>query len=144
MLLILIWKGPETGCYLAGPPSPARAARKEWNPLYLWKNVPTVSSESNQTLRIIYNVLVGHTDWGAESIVLLRLCCSLIRSKLDYSCALWTYVFHWRLSAHLLLVFSGSTWIFCDFSSVKMFVNYAMKVMQKFQILQTLFDLFVS
>ena len=33
MLLILIWKGPETGCYLAGAPSPARAARKEWNPL---------------------------------------------------------------------------------------------------------------
>ena len=28
--------------------------------------------------------VVGHTDWGADRIVLLRLYCSLIRSKLDY------------------------------------------------------------
>ena len=30
--------------------------------------------------------VVGHTDWGADRIVLLHLYCSLVRSKLDYGC----------------------------------------------------------
>ena len=33
--------------------------------------------------------VVGHTDWGADRTVLLRLYRSLIRSKLDYACIVW-------------------------------------------------------
>ena len=33
--------------------------------------------------------VVGHTDWGADRIVLLRLYCSLVRSKLDYRCIVY-------------------------------------------------------
>ena len=33
--------------------------------------------------------LVGHTDWGADRIVLLRLYRSLVRSKLDYGCIVY-------------------------------------------------------
>ena len=33
--------------------------------------------------------VVGHTDWGADRIVLLRLCGSLVRSKLDYGCIVY-------------------------------------------------------
>jgi hypothetical protein len=30
--------------------------------------------------------LVAHTDWGADSMTLLRLCRSMVRLKLDYGC----------------------------------------------------------
>ena len=33
--------------------------------------------------------VVGHTDWGADRIVLLRLYSSLVRSKLDYGCIVY-------------------------------------------------------
>ena len=33
--------------------------------------------------------VVGHTDWGADRIVLLRLYCSLVHSKLDYGCIVY-------------------------------------------------------
>ena len=33
--------------------------------------------------------VVGHTDWGADRIVLLRLYRSLVRSKLDYRCIVY-------------------------------------------------------
>ena len=33
--------------------------------------------------------VVGHTDWGANHIVLLRLYRSLVRSKLDYGCTMY-------------------------------------------------------
>ena len=33
--------------------------------------------------------VVGHTDWGADRIVLLRLYRSLVRSKLDYGCIVY-------------------------------------------------------
>ena len=33
--------------------------------------------------------VVGHTDWGADRTVLLRLYRSLVRSKLDYGCIVW-------------------------------------------------------
>ena len=32
---------------------------------------------------------MGHTDWGADRIVLLRLCCLLVHSKLDYGCIVY-------------------------------------------------------
>ena len=32
---------------------------------------------------------MGHTDWGADCIVLLRLFRSLVRSKLDYGCIVY-------------------------------------------------------
>ena len=64
--------------------------------------------------------VVGHTDWGADRIVLLRLYRSLVRSKLDYGCIVYGSArrlilkqldpihiraceSHWVLSAHLLL-----------------------------------------
>ena len=34
--------------------------------------------------------VVGHTDWGADRTVLLRLYRSLVRSKLDYACIVWS------------------------------------------------------
>ena len=30
--------------------------------------------------------VVDHTDWGADKVVILRLYCGLVRSKLDYGC----------------------------------------------------------
>ena len=33
--------------------------------------------------------VVGHTDWGADRIVLLHLYCSLVHSKLDYGCIVY-------------------------------------------------------
>ena len=33
--------------------------------------------------------VVGHTDWGADHIVLLRLYCLLVHSKLDYGCIVY-------------------------------------------------------
>ena len=30
--------------------------------------------------------IVGHTDWGVDKVVLLRLYRALVRSKLDYGC----------------------------------------------------------
>ena len=33
--------------------------------------------------------VVGHTDWGADHIILLCLYCSLVRSKLDYGCIVY-------------------------------------------------------
>ena len=33
--------------------------------------------------------VVGHTNWGADRTVLLRLYRSLVRSKLDYGCIVW-------------------------------------------------------
>ena len=62
--------------------------------------------------------VVGHTDWGADRIVLLRLYRSLVRSKLDALCKdrpvgrFWNswirsttraYVSRWVPSVHLLL-----------------------------------------
>ena len=64
--------------------------------------------------------VVGHTDWGADRIILLRLYRSLVRSKLDYGCIVYGSArrlilkqldpihiraceLHWVLSTHLLL-----------------------------------------
>ena len=33
--------------------------------------------------------VVGHTDWGADKSTLLKLYRTLVRSKLDYGCAVW-------------------------------------------------------
>ena len=33
--------------------------------------------------------VVGHTDWGADKSTLLKLCRTLVRSKLDYGCAVY-------------------------------------------------------
>ena len=57
--------------------------------------------DTKLTLKITFNTLkppvrtldilrvVGHTDWGADRIILLCLCCSLVRSKLDYGCIVY-------------------------------------------------------
>ena len=33
--------------------------------------------------------VVGHTDWGADKVVLLHLYCALVRSKLHYGCIIY-------------------------------------------------------
>jgi hypothetical protein len=33
--------------------------------------------------------VVAHTDWGADSVTLLRLYCSHVRSKFDYGCVVY-------------------------------------------------------
>ena len=57
-----------------------------------------LSSTLNLLFKITFNTLkpalgilhvVGHTDWGAYRIVLLRLYRSLVRSKLDYRCIVY-------------------------------------------------------
>ena len=65
--------------------------------------------------------VVGHTDWGADRIILLRLYHSLVCSKFDYGCILYgsahvsiqkknwiqstirAFKSRWVISAHLLL-----------------------------------------
>ena len=39
-------------------------------------------------LKTVFRV-VGHTDWGADKVVLLRLYRALVRSKLDCGCAVY-------------------------------------------------------
>ena len=58
-----------------------------------------LSLTRNLHLQITFNTLsvkaldilhvVGHTDWGADRIILLRLYRSLVRSKLDYGCIVY-------------------------------------------------------
>ena len=45
------------------------------------KYLKTVCDKALNVLRV-----VGHTDWGADKVVLLRLYRALVRSKLDYGC----------------------------------------------------------
>ena len=47
------------------------------------KYMKTVCDKAN-VLRV-----VGHTDWGADKVVLLRLYRALVRSKLDYGCIVY-------------------------------------------------------
>ena len=44
----------------------------------------TVCDKALNVLRV-----VGHTDWGADKVVLLRLYRALVRSKLDYGCIVY-------------------------------------------------------
>ena len=44
----------------------------------------TLCQTANDILRV-----VGHTDWGADRTVILRLYRSLVRSKLDYGCIVY-------------------------------------------------------
>ena len=48
------------------------------------KYLKTVCDKALNVLRV-----VGHTDWGADKIVLLRLYRALVRSKLDYGCIVY-------------------------------------------------------
>ena len=48
------------------------------------KYLKTVCDKALNVLRV-----VGHTDWGADKIVLLRLYCVLVLSKLDYGCIVY-------------------------------------------------------
>ena len=48
------------------------------------KYLKTVCDKALNMLRV-----VGHTDWGADKVVLLRLYCALVRSKLDYGCIVY-------------------------------------------------------
>ena len=45
------------------------------------KYLKTVCDKTLNVLRV-----VGHTDWDADKVVLLRLYRALVRSKLDYGC----------------------------------------------------------
>ena len=44
----------------------------------------TVYDKALNVLRV-----VGHTDWGADKVVLLRLYRALVRSKLHYGCIVY-------------------------------------------------------
>ena len=62
----------------------------------LWPDVPVflvlVSLKWEQKSAIMYNFVtrvVGHTDWEADRIVLLRMYRALVRSKLDYGCIVY-------------------------------------------------------
>ena len=48
------------------------------------KYLKTVCYKALNLLRV-----VGHTDWGADKVVLLRLYRALVRSKLDYGCIVY-------------------------------------------------------
>ena len=48
------------------------------------KYLKTVCDKALNVLRV-----VGHTDWGADKVVLLRLYRALVRSKLDYGCIVY-------------------------------------------------------
>ena len=48
------------------------------------KYLKTVCDKALNVLRV-----VGHTDWGAGKVVLLRLYRALVRSKLDYGCIVY-------------------------------------------------------
>ena len=50
-------------------------------------NIQYLKTSCQKALDILR--VVGHTDWGADRIVLLRLYCSLVRSKLDYGCIVY-------------------------------------------------------
>ena len=50
----------------------------------LMSYLKTVCDKALNVLRV-----VGHTDWGADKVVLLRLCRALGRSKLDYGCIVY-------------------------------------------------------
>ena len=43
--------------------------------------------------------LVGHTDWGADKSTLLKLYRTLVRSKLDYGCAVYGSAKHYILKS---------------------------------------------
>ena len=45
------------------------------------KYLKTFCDKALNVLRV-----VGHTDWGADKVVLLRLYRALVRSRLDYGC----------------------------------------------------------
>ena len=49
------------------------------------KYLKTVCDKSLDVLRV-----VGHTDWGADKVVLLGLYCAPVRSKLDNSCIVYS------------------------------------------------------
>ena len=48
------------------------------------KCLKTVCNKALNALRV-----VGHTDWGADKVVLLRLYRTLVRYKLDYGCIMY-------------------------------------------------------
>ena len=48
------------------------------------KYLKTVCDKALNVLRV-----VGHTDWGADKVVLLRLYRALVRSKLYYGCIVY-------------------------------------------------------
>ena len=50
------------------------------------KYLKTVCDKALNVLRV-----VGHTDWGADKVVLLRLYRALVHSKLDYGCIVGLY-----------------------------------------------------
>ena len=43
--------------------------------------------------------VVGHTDWGADKSTLLKLYRTLVRSKLDYGCAIYGSTKHYILKS---------------------------------------------
>ena len=50
-------------------------------------HVQHLKSSCQKALHILR--VVGHTDWGADRIVLLHLYRALVRSKLDYECVVY-------------------------------------------------------
>ena len=48
------------------------------------KYLKTACDKALNVLRV-----VGHTDWGADKVVLLRLYRALVRSKIDYGCIVY-------------------------------------------------------
>ena len=55
--------------------------------LSLIRNIQYLKTSCQKALDILR--VVGHTDWGADRIVVLRLYRSLVRSKLDYGCIVY-------------------------------------------------------
>ena len=55
--------------------------------LTLKNHVQYLKSSCQKALDILR--VVGHTDWGADRIVLLRLYRGLVRSILDYGCVVY-------------------------------------------------------
>ena len=51
-------------------------------------HIQYLKSSFQKALDIIMRI-VGHTDWGADRTVLLRLCRALVRSKLEYGCIVY-------------------------------------------------------
>ena len=50
-------------------------------------NIKYLRTKSNKTIQLLRTI--AHTNWGGSKKTLLRLYCSLIRSRLDYGCFIY-------------------------------------------------------